>query len=83
MGVKENADCESCKRPEILSENEIVLQIYNCNPVIPIPMTEGLVMLDIQAAACLMEIYEVEDKVDVMERIVKLHEFMQRKEIKK
>lgn len=79
LGAKESADCTKCSRPVILPENEIVVTIYSCNPLIPIPMTDGIVMLDIEAVIKLMEVYQVEEKESVLERVVKLHNFMSRK----
>lgn len=78
QGAKE-FECDTCPRPSPLPENEIILRLYSCSPLTPIPMTEGLIMLDLRAVEFLMDIYEVTNRRDVLERLIIYHSFMSKK----
>ena len=67
--------CDTCLRPRPLDANYIVLELYSYNPIIPIPMTEGLIMLDLKALEFLFSVYDIshEEEKDVLERIALYH----------
>jgi hypothetical protein len=67
--------CDECKKPRPLESNYTVLTLYSYQPIRPIPMTDGLVMLDIPAVKFLMEIYDIphEEKCGILERMIIYH----------
>lgn len=69
------ADCETCNKPRPLPANLLTLELYSFNPVSPVPMTDGLVMLNISDIKFLMDTYEVEleDRKLLLEKIAIYH----------
>jgi hypothetical protein len=58
-----------------MTENYIVLDIYQYSPVLPVPMIDGLVMLDLKALEFLMDIYDVahEDRRLLLHKLALYH----------
>jgi len=67
--------CETCKKPRPLEANNIIFDLYSFNPVSPIPMTEGLVMLNLSAIQFLFKVYNIphDEEQSILERIAVYH----------
>ena len=81
LGAKE-MNCEECERPLLLPENQLAVEIYSFQPITPIPMTEGLVMLDLKAIEFLMNIYEVgtSERLSLLNKLSIYHDTLFRKD---
>lgn len=78
--------CETCRKPRPLEANYQALEIYSYNPVVPIPMTEGLVLLDIKAVEFLFKVYNIphDEHRGLLEKIAIYHSTLyNKKSIKK
>jgi len=67
--------CDTCKKPRPLEANYTVLELYGYSPIRPIPMTDGLVMLDTLAVEFLFKIHEIphEEQKGILEKMSIYH----------
>ena len=78
--------CENCRKPRPLEANYQALEIYSYNPVSPIPFTDGLVMLDLNAVEFIFKVYDIPHKEQkgLLEKIAIYHSVLySKKSIKK
>lgn len=77
MGLVEQnvTSCADCNKPRPLETNLLALEIYSYSPLNPIPMTEGLIMLDIPAVEFLFKVHKVPDEEQrlLLEKIAIYH----------
>jgi hypothetical protein len=68
--------CDTCEKPRPLEANYIVLELYSYNPITPIPMTDGLVLLDLKAVEFLFRVFDIphSEEKSLLERLVVYHE---------
>lgn len=73
--------CETCRKPRPLEANYQALEIYSYNPVTPIPMTEGLVMLNLSDIEFLFKVYNIphEEQRGLLEKIAIYHSVLYNK----
>lgn len=67
--------CETCRKPRPLEANYQALEIYSYNPVTPIPMTDGLVLLSLKDVGFLFEVYNIpkEEQRGLLEKMLIYH----------
>jgi len=72
---REIKSCETCKKPRPLPANFLALELYSYGPLRPIPMTEGLIMLDLPSVDFLFRVYDVpiEDQRLLLDKITVYH----------
>lgn len=78
--------CETCRKPRPLEANYQALELYNFGPVTPIPMTEGLVLLNLNAVEFLFKVYNIshEEQRGLLEKIAIYHNTLyNKKSVKK